>query len=151
MKKLSKILAIIAVTLFICSCADYDDQSCCSNDTADYIYYRNLLSRLDWGNGTTYVVGHLTPDMDAVCSAISYAYLMRALGYNCEARVAGKCNRETTFTADTLGFTIPPVLNSADGEQLILVDHNEYSQAVDGTENAKILQVIDHHGLGSVT
>ena len=63
MKKITNILAIIAVTLFTCSCADYDDQSCCSNDTADYIYYRNLLSRLDWGNGTTYVVGHLTPDM----------------------------------------------------------------------------------------
>lgn len=32
---------------------------------------------------------------------------------------------------------------------LILVDHNELSQAVDGAENYRILEVIDHHRLGS--
>lgn len=26
----------------------------------------------------------------AVCSAVTYAYLMNALGYSCEPRVAGK-------------------------------------------------------------
>ena len=33
---------------------------------------------------------------------------------------------------------------------LILVDHNEASQAVDNVENAEILEVIDHHRLGSL-
>ena len=33
---------------------------------------------------------------------------------------------------------------------LILVDHNEISQAVDNVENAEILEVIDHHRLGSL-
>ena len=33
---------------------------------------------------------------------------------------------------------------------LILVDHNEVSQAVDNVENAEILEVIDHHRLGSL-
>ena len=32
---------------------------------------------------------------------------------------------------------------------LILVDHNELTQAVDGAENYRILEVIDHHRLGS--
>ena len=32
---------------------------------------------------------------------------------------------------------------------LILVDHNELSQAVDGADNYRILEVIDHHRLGS--
>ncbi len=32
---------------------------------------------------------------------------------------------------------------------LILVDHNEFSQAIDGAENYRILEVIDHHRLGS--
>jgi len=33
--------------------------------------------------------------------------------------------------------------------QVILVDHNELSQAVEGVENYRILEVIDHHRLGS--
>lgn len=32
--------------------------------------------------------------------------------------------------------------------QLIMVDHNEFSQAVKGAADAKILQVLDHHRLG---
>lgn len=35
-------------------------------------------------------------------------------------------------------------------KQLILVDHNERSQAVDGLEDAEILEIIDHHRLGSI-
>jgi manganese-dependent inorganic pyrophosphatase len=34
--------------------------------------------------------------------------------------------------------------------ELILVDHNELSQAVDGAENYRILEIIDHHRLGNV-
>ncbi len=36
-------------------------------------------------------------------------------------------------------------------DQLILVDHNEISQAIDGAEEAKILEVIDHHRLNAFT
>ena len=35
-------------------------------------------------------------------------------------------------------------------KQLILVDHNEKSQAVDGIDGAEILEIIDHHRLGSL-
>ena len=35
-------------------------------------------------------------------------------------------------------------------KQLILVDHNEESQAVDGIEHAEILEIIDHHRLGAL-
>lgn len=35
-------------------------------------------------------------------------------------------------------------------KQLILVDHNEASQAVDQVEEAEILEIIDHHRLGSL-
>ena len=34
--------------------------------------------------------------------------------------------------------------------RLILVDHNEASQAVDSIENAEILEIIDHHRIGSL-
>lgn len=37
-----------------------------------------------------------------------------------------------------------------DKKQLILVDHNEKSQAVDGIDDADILEIIDHHKLGHV-
>ena len=35
-------------------------------------------------------------------------------------------------------------------KKLILVDHNEKSQAIDGIEGAEILEIIDHHRLGSL-
>lgn len=35
-------------------------------------------------------------------------------------------------------------------KQVILVDHNEKSQAVDGIEEADIVEIIDHHRLGSI-
>lgn len=37
-----------------------------------------------------------------------------------------------------------------DKRKLILVDHNEASQAVDNIESAEILEIIDHHRLGSL-
>ena len=39
----------------------------------------------------------------------------------------------------------------ASKKKLILVDHNEKGQAVNGMENAEILEIIDHHRLGTVT
>ena len=41
-------------------------------------------------------------------------------------------------------------LLGAQGKMLILVDHNEKSQAVDGIENARIMEIIDHHRLGTI-
>ncbi|MBQ9609452.1 MAG: putative manganese-dependent inorganic diphosphatase [Lachnospiraceae bacterium] len=35
-------------------------------------------------------------------------------------------------------------------KQVILVDHNERTQAVNGIENAEILEIIDHHRIGSI-
>jgi manganese-dependent inorganic pyrophosphatase len=36
-------------------------------------------------------------------------------------------------------------------KSVILLDHNEYSQAVDGIEKADILEIIDHHRLGAIS
>ncbi len=35
-------------------------------------------------------------------------------------------------------------------KRIIMVDHNEKAQAVDGIEDAEILEIIDHHRLGSI-
>lgn len=42
------------------------------------------------------------------------------------------------------------ILNS-NSKQLVLVDHNEYSQSVEGIEDADVSEVIDHHRIGGVT
>lgn len=41
-------------------------------------------------------------------------------------------------------------LMSMQKKQIILVDHNEKSQAVEGIDEAEILEIIDHHILGSL-
>ena len=35
-------------------------------------------------------------------------------------------------------------------KKVILVDHNEKNQAVDGIEEAEIVEIIDHHRLGNI-
>ena len=40
--------------------------------------------------------------------------------------------------------------NEVDKKQVILVDHNNSSQSVDGLEEAEILEVIDHHNIGDI-
>lgn len=42
-------------------------------------------------------------------------------------------------------------IDEIDKKKVILVDHNEASQSVDGLDEAEILEIIDHHKLGSIT
>ena len=37
-----------------------------------------------------------------------------------------------------------------EGQQVILVDHNEFNQSVEGIEKAKILGVVDHHRIANI-
>ncbi len=112
---------------------------------------RRIFEKLNWGKGVTYVIGHTAPDTDTVCSAITYANLMRELGYNCKAAVAGKPNKETQYILERFKVEAPQTLEDATGCRVILMDHSEYAQAVHGAPQARILQVIDHHGIGNIT
>ena len=99
-----------------------------------------------------YVVGHKSPDSDTVCSAIAVADLKRQLGFECEARIAeSKINAETKFILNRFGVDVPTVLDNAKGEEIILVDHSDLSQAVNGAGEAKIVGIVDHHKLGDVS
>ena len=51
---------------------------------------------------------------------------------------------------DVYGLISRRRLLEASKKRVILVDHNEKSQAVDGIEEAEILEIIDHHRLGSL-
>ena len=42
-------------------------------------------------------------------------------------------------------------LSEKNPKKVILVDHNEILQSVDGIEEAEILEIFDHHNLGSIT
>ena len=143
MKKVLYMLGLaLAVIIPLSSCSD--------NDCVEAVEFKCVFDALDWGEGTTtYVIGHKSPDTDAVCSAISYAYLMKALGYQCEARVAGKLNNETKMVLARFGIEVPKVMDNANGERMIMTDHSELQHAIEGMDKARLLQIIDHHALGS--
>ena len=113
--------------------------------------FKAMLQTLNWGNDTCFVYGHKSPDVDAVTSALSYARLMRELGYNCKAKVSSATNRESQYIARLFGFELPELKASvAPQTRLILTDHTDYSQCVDGARDAIILQKIDHHVEGDI-
>jgi|LGVF01.1.fsa_nt_gb manganese-dependent inorganic pyrophosphatase len=49
-----------------------------------------------------------------------------------------------------LGFIGRNQLLNPQRKQVIMVDHNEYSQSALGIEEAEILEVVDHHKIGSI-
>jgi len=64
---------------------------------------------------------------------------------------AGDLNPETQYVLNYWDCETPALLEDATGEQLILVDHNEYSQTVSGARDADIIEIVDHHRIGDVT
>ena len=54
------------------------------------------------------------------------------------------------INGDFQGFISRRRLLNCRKKQVILVDHNEESQAVDGIEQADVLEIIDHHRLNSI-
>ncbi|MBO4500052.1 MAG: DHH family phosphoesterase [Bacteroidaceae bacterium] len=147
---MKKALRMLAAILTICGSFMF---TACStdNNAEEEGEFRTMLKSLDWGTDTTFVYGHKTPDVDAVCSSLSYARLMRTLGYNCKAKVSGAVNRETEFIANLFGFALPDLKSNVIPQtRLILTDHSEYAQSVDGAKEAVILQEIDHHAEGDI-
>lgn len=98
-----------------------------------------------------YVIGHKSPDSDTVCSSLAVANLKKQLGFDCEARVAGEINEETKFVLKRYRVEAPSLLMDAKDKDIILVDHSDLSQAVDGAKDARIVGIVDHHKLGDVS
>ena len=94
-----------------------------------------------------YVIGHKSPDLDSVVSAIAYANFKNITEKTdvYTPAVAGEINRETQYALEKFGFEKPETLEQSVGVKLILVDHNEFSQAVDGVDEAEVMEVLDHH------
>lgn len=112
--------------------------------------YRGLIQNVDYGDETTYVIGHRHPDSDTVSASMAYANLLNELGVKAEAVVAGNINNETKYALDAFGIEAPGVMEDAEGKQFVLVDHSAYSHAIDNMPLARIVGVVDHHGVGSI-
>lgn len=92
------------------------------------------------------VFGHKNPDTDSICSALVKEKFEKNNGLDVEAVRLGNINKETKYVLNYLNIEEPRYIESIDDEQeVILVDHNEFTQSVNNIENAKIKKVVDHH------
>ena len=113
------------------------------------------------------VVGHRNPDNDSIAAAVGYAHLKNALAARdgeadaveyVPARL-GPLPVESAWILEQNDIAEPVLIENVnpverDGEEVkqkvILVDHNEIGQAAPGIENADVVEIIDHHRLGTV-
>ena len=97
------------------------------------------------------IFGHKNPDTDTICSSMVKEILNTKNGKNNSKAVRlGPVNKETQFVLDYLGIEAPELIEKVkEGQKVIMVDHNEFSQSVDGIENAQIIGVVDHHKIGN--
>lgn len=100
--------------------------------------------------GKTLIFGHKNPDTDSICSALVYAHLKKEQGIEVEPARLGEVNKETQYALDYFGVQAPQLVEKVeDGQEVILVDHNEFQQSAGNIENAKITEVIDHHRISN--
>ncbi len=96
------------------------------------------------------IFGHKSPDADSICSALVMEKFCKNQGIDAEAVRLGDINKETAFILNYLGIEAPRLINNIeDGQKVILVDHNEFSQSVANIDKAKIEIVIDHHRIAN--
>ena len=99
-----------------------------------------------------FVFGHKKPDTDSIASAISMANLQTNMGNYSESFRLGNVNRETEFALKTFNIDTPELLEKVEeGDNVIMVDSNEFPQSADGIENANIKMIVDHHRLNLQT
>ena len=98
------------------------------------------------------IFGHKNPDTDSITSAIVMENFEKKLGHeNVKAVRTGNVNKETQFVLNYLGMEAPDLIEDVeDGQEVILVDHNEATQCVNNIANSKILKVVDHHTMNFV-
>ena len=95
------------------------------------------------------VFGHLSPDTDATCSAIVWAwYLNEHTAHQATPFVLGELNSETSFVLSRFGFSVPELLTElVAGDEVVIVDTNNPQELPPNINEASILQIIDHHKL----
>ena len=99
-----------------------------------------------------YVFGHQNPDNDAIMSAVVLAQLLNQVGYEgneYKACALGALPAESAKLLAEAGIAEPERIKGVEAGQLVvLTDHNESSQSVEGLKDATVLGVVDHHRIG---
>ena len=97
------------------------------------------------------VIGHKNPDTDSICSSLAMANLQSKIrGEEVISCRLGEINEETKYALNYFKVEAPKLIEKVDeGQSVILVDHNEFTQSVEGIEKAKILAVVDHHRINN--
>jgi manganese-dependent inorganic pyrophosphatase len=97
------------------------------------------------------IFGHKNPDTDTICSAIAYAELKSALGFNVEPVRLGSVSGETQFALDHFQVGAPRLVETVANEakKVILVDHNERQQSAADIDQVQVIEVIDHHRIAN--
>ena len=97
------------------------------------------------------VFGHKNPDTDSICSSLVMADLQTKLrGKEIIPCRLGEINEETKYILDYFKIEAPKYIEKVEeGQTVILVDHNEFTQTVEGIEKAKIDTVVDHHRINN--
>ena len=85
------------------------------------------------------VFGHKSPDTDSIMSSLVMADLEKYLGPDTAiACRLGEINKETAYALNYFKVGAPKYIESIEeGTPVILVDHNEFPQSVNGIEKAK--------------
>ena len=97
------------------------------------------------------VFGHKSPDTDSIMSSLVMSDLEKYLGPDTAVACRlGEINKETAYALNYFKVDAPKYIESIEeGTPVILVDHNEFPQSVNGIEKAKIMKVVDHHRIAS--
>ena len=67
-----------------------------------------------------------------------------------EAVRLGEINDETKYALEYFNVSLPRLVEEVEeGQNVILVDHNEFQQSANGIEKAVIREVIDHHRIAN--
>ena len=98
-----------------------------------------------------YTCGHIIPDSDSVCSAISLAYLLNKIGRAATPARQGELNPETKFILDKFGFEAPELKTSFAGDELFITDYSDIAQAPQDLDKTTVVGIVDHHKLGDIT
>ena len=99
-----------------------------------------------------FVIGHVSPDLDAIAAAVEYTeFLLELKRYGGSEIIpvrAGEPNVETKTIFKKFNVELPKLLDEftiGPDDFFVLVDHHEQTQRHEKIVDDKILEIIDHH------
>ncbi len=99
-----------------------------------------------------FIIGHVSPDLDSVASAIEYKEYLEKIkrydGAELVAVMAGEPNKEIRFVFQKYNVDIPKQIKDFEitsEDSFILVDHNEKTQRSEKIIDNNVIEIVDHH------